>query len=754
MNKHAQFIRIGLLVCLTIGMVVTVQPARASTLEVCPPSYMPPCPFPSITVAVAAAQAGDTITVAAGTYYEHDIMINNNLTIVGAGADKVTVDAGNAGRIFNIPYGVTASISGMTITHGRIAGDTGGVIGTPNYGGGINNDGNLTLVDVIVTNNTAVAGTFYFGMGGGIASSGNLTVINSLVTHNSATSSGAGIYVYRGSSPAQGITTQLTRVLIQDNIITGNNTSTFVGDQAGLGGGILLWNYPTPPGQDIATLNINQVEVTANAGDLVGGGIYASNSTTTITNSTISTNTAQDGGGIWQYGPFSMTNDTVAGNVASNQGGGLYLNADANDPATLTNVTVARNSGGIDGGIENAGNTRVNLADTISALNTANSGGPDCSGLMNSLDYNLLEDTSGCSIKGATTHNITGKSPLLGPLADYGGPTQTLALLPGSPAIDAGNNSTCANTDQRGVVRPVGPACDIGAFERKATSKTIIVSDNPNPSFIGESVSVLVSVSGGPQTPTGLVAISGADSNCMITLSAGSGMCSVIFLTDGTKTLTATYLGDATHEMSKATASHLVWMPVFSIPANVLRGWAVGISNSFTGIVRGLMPVVVTSAEVSSTSTPFPTPLPTLVPSPVITASLPSPVVTMPTAPLTYIPHLNAFCRSGPDTIFHSISLAMKGQAYPIDGRNEDDTWFFLRLSANVECWVPASVGQASGGTSGVPVMLPIPTPTFTAPPAQQPVDCGQYKSAAACQAVPACTWVHSIVSASYCTKK
>src|SRR3989337_982403 len=109
---------------------------------------------------------------------------------------------------------------------------------------------------------------------------------------------------------------------------------------------------------------------------------------------------------------------------------------------------------------------------TIVAGNTASEVGPDCSGTIGSSGYNLVGSTSGCTITGDTTGNLTGVDPLLSPLQDNGGPTLTHPLLPGSPAIAAGNPATpgsggnaCEATDQRGVVRPQFAACDMGAFE-------------------------------------------------------------------------------------------------------------------------------------------------------------------------------------------------------------------------------------------------------------------------------------------------
>ena len=113
---------------------------------------------------------------------------------------------------------------------------------------------------------------------------------------------------------------------------------------------------------------------------------------------------------------------------------------------------------------------------------------PDCSGTFSSQGHNLIGRNDGCS---GFTNGVNGDkvgsgaspiNPLLGALANYGGPTQTHALIPGSPAIDAGNplppgggGFACAGTDQRGVARPQGAACDIGAVEHRVGEITIFV---------------------------------------------------------------------------------------------------------------------------------------------------------------------------------------------------------------------------------------------------------------------------------------
>lgn len=119
-------------------------------------------------------------------------------------------------------------------------------------------------------------------------------------------------------------------------------------------------------------------------------------------------------------------------------------------------------------------NGTVNLVNTLIGRNSSKNGSePDCWGTLTSLGYSLIQSVNGnCMISGTLTGVLTNTNPLLGPLANVGGSTPVHTLLPGSPAINAGNpgasdgiGSHCMPTDQRGVTRPIGGRCDIGAFE-------------------------------------------------------------------------------------------------------------------------------------------------------------------------------------------------------------------------------------------------------------------------------------------------
>ena len=184
----------------------------------------------------------------------------------------------------------------------------------------------------------------------------------------------------------------------------------------------------------------------------------------------------------------------------------------------------------------------------------------------------MVQDVTGCTFTGVTSHNIIGQNPMLGIFKLNGGLTKTFEMHSGSPVIDAGNNSTCATSDQQGFARPIGAFCDIGAFEFQPNNTTTITSISPEPSLVGQNAIVSVTVTGGGVTPTGTVAITGADSNCTITLSAGAGNCTVSFSSSGSKTIVANYLGD-NYEPSSAAKTHLVLYSIKLQSLGSQDGW-------------------------------------------------------------------------------------------------------------------------------------------------------------------------------------
>ncbi len=184
---------------------------------------------------------------------------------------------------------------------------------------------------------------------------------------------------------------------------------------------------------------------TSNYSGSQGGGIYNSGNLR-ITGSTFDSNYSNDGGGIYNGGTLSIKNSTFSRN-STNLNGGAILNA---GQLAIESSTIYCNTGGNGvGGVFNSSSGTLDMNNSIVSGNSGNIG-PDLSGTMNSGDYNLVLKTSAATLSG--THNITGVNPILGDLANNGGPTDTCAILSTSAAIDAGNSTL--TLDQRGLVRP------------------------------------------------------------------------------------------------------------------------------------------------------------------------------------------------------------------------------------------------------------------------------------------------------------
>jgi uncharacterized delta-60 repeat protein/CSLREA domain-containing protein len=389
-----------------------------------------------------------------------------NISIVGPGANLLTIQRSSAVgtpifQVFSftpINGNFNDSVSGLTILNGNATGTF-----TSNMsGGGIFNFSAcaLTLTDVVISGSTSTNG-------GGLYNEGTATLTNCKVTGNNSPS-GGGI-LNRG-------TLNLT-----NTIVSGNTAVN--------GGGIM---------NDInGVLTVTDSSVSGNIANGGGGaGIINNSGTVGLTNSAISGNTCScQGGGLANLGGFTqpagivtLTNTTVSGNTSTQNGGtgGIY-NGLSNNTLTLSNSTVTGNiasgtgSSGV-AGIFNATGGTFNLTNSIVANNmpTAGSGiSHDLNGTFNSQGYNLIGISNGTN---GVTNGVNGDQvgtpavpldPLLGPLANNGGPTFTHALLNGSPAIDSANSLLLS--DQRGQPRPVddpnvtnapgGNATDIGAYE-------------------------------------------------------------------------------------------------------------------------------------------------------------------------------------------------------------------------------------------------------------------------------------------------
>jgi hypothetical protein len=445
---------------------------------------------------LAAASPGDTIvfkrglsgTIALGSTLtlDRNVAVVGNLDATGNALVTLTSSGRDGSTDLTVNPGVTASVSGLTLSgatenavfnrgsltlsHVAVTGNQIGYWVGPGYTfrGTVYNEGALVVQDSRITDNHVnTYGTD--GGGGGIsnAAAGTLTVANSTIANNTV----PGVGVSPGYTRGGGVFNFGGTATITGSTLTGNSASA--------GGGI----YSN------GTIAITDSTISGNLSQAgQGGGIYLLGTGTglTLANSTVASNQAANGGrggGIFldQRTTATITNSTIAGNTTGPgaSGGGIYVASgsalSAGGTLTLRNSTVANNqTAGAGGGLwVGATRTQVRLANTIVAGNTAVTGGPDVWGpLLSTSAYNLIGDGSGASgVTNGTNGNQVGTaaSPIdarLGPLQDNGGPTQTMALLPGSPALDAGDPGFAPppGTDQRGLPRVVGERIDIGAF--------------------------------------------------------------------------------------------------------------------------------------------------------------------------------------------------------------------------------------------------------------------------------------------------
>ncbi len=363
---------------------------------------------------IAEAASGDTIIFSVTgtiTLTSGQLEISQSLTITGPGATSLFINGNYAGvNVFEIDSGATVSISGVTIENAA-----GG-----NGGSGIANSGTLTLTNSTVSGTGSEAP---YGEGG-INNSGTLTVTNSTISGNYGPNGG-------------GINNSGT-LTVTNSTFSGNN-----GFSPGGGGGIFNGSF--------GTATVTNSTFSGNSGGRSGhgsGGI-SNSGTLTVTNSTFSGNngggsgTAIGGGGISNGGTLTVSFSTFSGNSTS-------------APSGIGSGTVTVKS--------------TLLANGSSGGNCSNSGTA-----FTSDGYNLSDDTSCTSFFTATGDNNdpTGGAGLSSSgLQNIGGPTDTIALLPTSPAVNAIPPADCTTvagvlvtTDQRGVTRPQGSGCDIGAYE-------------------------------------------------------------------------------------------------------------------------------------------------------------------------------------------------------------------------------------------------------------------------------------------------
>ena len=359
------------------------------------------------------------ITLTSGT----PLAATDSVAVVGPGAGLLTISGNHATRVFNLNGNgvLNDSLSGLTITAGKSVSGAGGAIGLDNE--------IVTLTDCRVTGNVST------GAGGaiGVGDYGNLVLRNCTVAGNSAATQGGGVTFAGGGT-----------LSVDHSTLSGNTAGGGTG-----GGGVYF---------------------VGTAGSFAGTAGLTPNGLT-VTDSTISGNSAvTDGGGVevyQSYGTVTVQNSTIAFNSAGGNGGGLSAAGTGTGGAAtfaLTSSIVARNA---------AGGAGPDVNDVVAG----GVSGPVVAdhSLIGVADFGfVLVDNGG----NRTGTSATPLDPLLGPLTNNGGPTQTHALTAGSPAIDAGANPTNLTTDQRGLLRTFGSAPDMGAFEKQApTVASVAVND-------------------------------------------------------------------------------------------------------------------------------------------------------------------------------------------------------------------------------------------------------------------------------------
>jgi len=360
--------------------------------------------------------------------------IGHAISLAGSG-DTIQIAAADYQENLSIPFNLT--LNGANAATTIVDGTNSANVFT--VGAGIN----LTLSKLTIEKGVGYSG------GGGVDNSGTLSVNNSVFYLNTALTGGA---------------------ILNDGKATISNT-TFSGNSP------YFFGHSASCGaiDNRTTMTITNTTFDTNYANnnFTSGGAICNGGTLTVTNSTFSNNSSQGnnggyGGAIFNYaGTLAVTNSTFSANSATTSGGAIYSQGGTVQISNSTFGTNPENIGG-GGALSNAGGS-VLIQNGIVA-NSANGG--NCSGTITSDGYNLSSDST-CNFR--NTGDLNSKNPKLGRLNKNGGPTQTMALQQGSPALDAGNPAGCRDfagnllkTDQRGMRRPGGKetaGCDMGAYE-------------------------------------------------------------------------------------------------------------------------------------------------------------------------------------------------------------------------------------------------------------------------------------------------
>ena len=484
----------------------------------------------SFPAAIVSAGAGDEIWVKAGVY--RPVIPANPASVTGAEQGKsfvlkdgVAIYGGFAGNetssadrdpaasvtvlTGDLANDDTHDANGVTVNAANIIGDNSLCVVV---GNGVTN---ATVLDGF----TITAGKNTTGNGGGMyLENSSPTVTNCAFSGNTA-DCGGGMYNESSNPTVRGCTFSSNSANYGGGIYNFNSSPvatncTFSGNNATNGGCVFNSN---------STAAVTNCTFSGNSAASNGGGMYNSSSSAVVTNCTFSANTADYGAGMSNIdGNPAVTECVFTGNIAVTKGGGMY---NSSSSAVVTNCTFSGNTAKSGGGMCNRISSPAVTSCTFSG-NAAVSGGSGTGGGMynytsnpvvtnctfsgNTADYGggMFNDGGSPTVTNCIFWNISGgvfynnastpavtycvvrdgyigtgninDDPLLGPLADNGGPTKTHALLSGSPAVDAGMTfaPSVISTDQRGVARPQGVSFDIGAYEYGPEILTVTIIGN------------------------------------------------------------------------------------------------------------------------------------------------------------------------------------------------------------------------------------------------------------------------------------
>ena len=377
----------------------------------------------TIRAAIGEANAlsgADIVNLPSGTYtLASQLMVSDDVVINGAAKTTSIIDANQTGRVLTVSNVRNFKLSNVTLTNGKLLSDYGGCIK-------VSNSEHASFDNIVATTCSADSGASFYTYG----------VVKTSIT-NSTIENNSGVY---------GVIYVETGLVEIDNSTIRQNTATY------------------------------------------GAAIYQANGNISLSNTTINNNHAENGGAIYIQNatgnPYHLAiiNSTLSGNRADISGGAI--NAEGRVEIKSLNSTITNNIADFNGGgVAGTSETRFLIRNTILAGNFSNSGqGPDCNltgAWYQSYGNNIIGNNTDCAKNSWVTDQVGTSAnpinPMLAQLANNGGPTQTHALIVGSPAIDAGDFASCQSMDQRGVQRSLDGTndgianCDIGAFEYQGT---------------------------------------------------------------------------------------------------------------------------------------------------------------------------------------------------------------------------------------------------------------------------------------------